>query len=1513
MSFSEISSFEADIAFFAKRHDPDTRRWFFDDFDKWFHDPGVSRAYVLLGDPGVGKSVMAAVLAQRMRKSEHLGAAYFCRHNDGTRNDPRYLLGTVAYQLCESNRQYNTFVGGEDRVRNVLNNSKLGVKELFTKLLQEPLGKCNPNQQRKLVIIDALDETEYESREDFLDLIMHRFPLLPEWLVFFISSRPEDSVQFRLKKYNPCVKICAGNSDRYNFYQQHEQDIHTFLKKRIDSSRITCAIEDISKNCHGLFLYAHYIVEEFRLSVDSGKKLNQLSELYPGDIDDFFLQNLKRVCDQVGQNLFRKLFGCAVVAPSPLPVSIIYYILMKENSNHDEQQVIDAVSQFVVLRTSDQTLTFLHNLIPAWLTDKTKASRKLFIDKKIAGEYLRNIFVEVLSYVVTESPSTCPTIDNQLKGYVFRVGEFVRDKFVRILSSIVNGPQPKCPVIDDKLKDYVFQVAVRFLCQNSEKDSLDAAFSCLKNYRFIERRILSGRIHIYHLLEDLKLVAGQLPSEEVKKQQILQEIIYAVESNVLILLECPHLLHTCLRNASKAVQEAVLIPQVSVPWLEWNVYAFPDTKLADMQCFATSPDKRTVAGANGRSIVFFDTSTAEAVSGPFEVSSDFIYDIDQLEFSPDGKFLFFGRLDKWLSIERRRVEAFPQFSGNSHVYKWGVLARDGQSIVVERNFLSNPSTCQSKCCLFNVLALWALKEIKESRSDEMTVSFCPKVLCREPGVQIKYLLERLGIETTLSQTRENPSLYDPSCHYCCKLKELTASSQESSLVAIRQVVVELYPLIFNHQVWDLQTGMPLLQQVFSNDAQLNPFTYLCHVTCAFSEYGLKMECSGIENAVSVGNIAAITAVCCAWFGRFHFRCSLELAWELELKLKNVNEGLEVVREQMQKLWRELEQEIEWLQKVEQECKLACVQELGWMVKLKLEQELELMWLSGVRQKLWLYSTSVTLSTELDPLWTMPRKGKPKCLVPTPLFKELHNEAFKFGVCTNIPKGFQDLVFDEGVHTVTCLSPGAKWVIEVGDLLKIRLLQRENQNRHIGKSEYTISEITSFTFTNDDLYFVYSSEGSLYALSFQTGAVLTSLSGCNPRYFTRERQFGYLFRGGTEEMAIFLKNLFSPFKFVGVPPVKPSVVGKSIAAMFRSSDTVMSVSSDSRVMLWQTTVNTEAIAFISESELTAPGSPALYVKKCVLSSDGKLIAIHDHYGSKVHLYSFVNSKVKEFPFNVFESKDESTVTCFSFSADCALLLFCIRTSRGDLFYEWDNENKVSNSFKSPVLLTVDCFCLSSSKRMLILCGEYHIEIWEYDKHPYRLLIRLAVEKPYNSAKFSQCTLSSDNQFLACCIADLIVLYSLRASDIDTSKRVLRGHLGIIEFCRFLKRNRYLISYGVDGMVFLWDISEVKAVTFARIAGEQESIATMALSPEEDRAVCFTSSGRVCMIKLCGLGSALSLRPFSTSAKGKEEMAEETLPLLEKIPSASQVLTSTIEDDTFESLSSSDSEDDMDYSE
>ena len=531
---------------------------------------------------------MSGALAQRTRKVGHLGAAYFCRHYDNTRNDPRYLLGTVACQLCDCNSQYCNLVGGEGGVSMMLNNSKLGVHELFTKLLEEPLSNCDPCQQRKLVIIDALDETEHESKEEFLDLVKERFPRLPKWLVFFITSRPEDTVQSRLERYNPCVRICAGNSEQHSLYQQHEQDIQRFLENKVDFSRVPYSVEEVTKKCNGLFLYAFYIAKVLKDSVNSGKidQLSQWSGFFPGDIEDFFHTNFKRVLKKLGKHLYRKLFGCIITAPAPLPVSFIWFVLNKENSDLDEQDVIDAVSLFVVLRTSNQTVTFLHNLIPAWITNKRKA-RKLFIDKKTAGEYLGSIFVQILSDVVEE---------------------------MQMLQSV-----------DADFQRFVLQVAVRFLCQHGDKDLLKDVFSYLTSYRFLEKRIRSGSIEIYHLLEDLKLAVSCFAGKEAQEQIILQEISLALETDVHVLLQCPHLLRSCIRNASNVVQNRILVPQVSAPWMEWNICDISAAEfLSGCNCFATASDKKTVAAAKGLSLFFVDSSTLQTVSGPFEFSQDTI-------------------------------------------------------------------------------------------------------------------------------------------------------------------------------------------------------------------------------------------------------------------------------------------------------------------------------------------------------------------------------------------------------------------------------------------------------------------------------------------------------------------------------------------------------------------------------------------------------------------------------------------------------------------------------------------------------------------------------------------------------------------------------------------------------------------------------------------------------------------------------------------------------------------------
>ena len=1376
--YVEIANCGRDIAFFSERLHKDTRQWLFEDFNTWFNNPGDSRAYVLLGDAGVGKSVIAGALAQQMIKTRQLGAAYFCRHNDGTRNDPRNLLGTIACQLCDCNCEYSSRMGGEDGVKMFLANSNLGVQELCTKLLEEPLSKCS-SFQRKLVVIDALDETEYKSRKDFICLIKERFPRLPEWLVFFITSRPEDMLQSRLEKYNPCVRICAGNSEQRNFYQQHEQDIQRYLEKTVNFSGLPYSVKDVVEKCSGLFLYAFFVAKELNSALHSGK-VDQVGDSFPGDIEDFFEKNLKRVYVKVGADLYRKLLGSIIAAPSPLPVSFISFILGRENSSLNEQKVIDAVSLFVGIQ---KTISFLHNLIPAWLTNKKKA-QELYIDEKRAGEFLAEIVKEVLS-------------------------------------AFVGDPGMKLKFIERDLQSCIVHFGIRLLCQHGEEDSLELVLRCLTSYHFLEGKIRSGRFGIYHLLKDFQYAAGCLAVEEKEKQNILQETYSALESDVHVLVESPQLLRSCILNASDVVQENVLVPQVSSPWFEWNILEFsPGEILSRCNCFAAASDKQTVVGADGRLLFFFSASMLQIVSGPFELSEDTISKITHLEFSSDGKFIFFGRLDKWFSVDGRCVEDIPQFAGNDIHYQWGLITTDRHYIAANTNGLHFPAMCERGCCLTELVALWAGKEIENSRKEEWTCSF-DGLSNRIAGIgimgrHVRHLMKCLGVDPRFYKNHVMFIPDDPSCDFCCRLKKLAESSKELCLEAVRQLIIDLYPRLFQYQIWNLQSGQPLLRDVFDQDAQLNPFAYFCHVTVAYYLPGKGIECSGVVKVISVCNIAVVTAV--------YFLLQLELE--------------------------------------------RCVHsELSGIGMLELEGRL------------------------FAELRTGGGRGVERGV-------EQFCNSFKSDFFMHFPEGFLNLLRNEFSR---CISPGKNWFVNLSVNGRLELTRIKKKNRRKIKStkdEHKITEISHFTFTNDDRLVVYSSmKNSLHAVCLQTGKVFTSVSGCNFALFKREKQRGYLFRSSGEERGVFLKNLCSPFKFLRFCAQKFDSMMFS-STMFSSSHTVTCISPASVVSLWNFKDHDDFMFFKIITSFPLSDSPGTLASppKYVFSPDGKLIALQQK--DKITLHCVEESQ--RYYCTVFEGNFGDVDACLQFSADSSLLFVCIQDSlKGPHFYVWDIRKKaMSHSFESPgLLLTLDCFCISSDVSYLILCGGYNeIEVCEFKnlKDSFSLLQSVGVEKFYNSVKFSLCNVSQDNELLVCCIANLIYVYKLTVGNIYSSRKILRGHLGKIEFCRFLKGNLFLISYSVDGVVFLWNITDSKAIGFAKIAHGEEKIVSMAVSPEEDRAVCFLSSGGVCEITLCKLECTLSSKLLTALTEGKLDAPETKTQLAKHMPSTSNIPTSSLED-------------------
>ena len=494
------------------------------------------------------------------------------------------------------------------------------------------------------------------------------------------------------------------------------------MQNKVDFSSLLHSPEELTNQCNGMFLYAFYIAEMFKTETYFESKI------LPENIYGFFRKNFKRLHDKLGKDFYQKLFGCVVMSPSSLPLSFISFLLKKERPSADEQEVIDVVSQFVTLRNTDNTFAFLHGLIPEWLTDEQKASRKLYVEKDEASKYYRNIIVHYLNAFLQDES------ENHFLNKV----------------SLVN---------------YMLCVGFYFLCKSGIKDSKhsEIIFNCLTNYRFLQLRIKSSKIGIYSLIDELEFSIKRL-SFDASKKAVLGDISSALKRDKIILVGNHQLLHSCLCSSTCLVCNKVIPENMSGAEFRSNIkvpLAREISSHIDLDCGAFSHDKKLFAAGKGQYLYLYDGFSFDTILGPVEVMDG---SISHLEFSPDDKFVFFGRLDEWFSVHEKCVVEVSQFSGKRASYVWGSFICDGKYIAVRRAVQHDRDAP-----INNELIRWA------------------KCECPPKNANLEILLRKLN--------------------YLMRLPK-----SDSVKTAIRNYIVCNYAEIFEGQIWNVQTGRLCLRK-----------------------------------------------------------------------------------------------------------------------------------------------------------------------------------------------------------------------------------------------------------------------------------------------------------------------------------------------------------------------------------------------------------------------------------------------------------------------------------------------------------------------------------------------------------------------------------------------------------------------------------------------------------------------------------------------------------------------------
>ena len=132
----------------------------------------------------------------------------------------------------------------------------MSVEELFALLYKEPLNTVVDPGRNMLMVLDGLDESEYQGRNELLDAIVQQFSKLPTWIRFLVTTRPARNITEKLKMLNPFE---LQSSDERNL-----QDIRTFLKQNlprgIKEENMDELLDRLVLKSEGLMLYAYFLI-----------------------------------------------------------------------------------------------------------------------------------------------------------------------------------------------------------------------------------------------------------------------------------------------------------------------------------------------------------------------------------------------------------------------------------------------------------------------------------------------------------------------------------------------------------------------------------------------------------------------------------------------------------------------------------------------------------------------------------------------------------------------------------------------------------------------------------------------------------------------------------------------------------------------------------------------------------------------------------------------------------------------------------------------------------------------------------------------------------------------------------------------------------------------------------------------------------------------------------------------------------------------------------------------------
>ena len=375
------------------------REWVFEEIDRWLQQ-GNERFFILTGEPGIGKSAIAARLTQIR---DDVAAYHFCRAGDVETVRPARILRSLAAQLGEHLPDYGQALANTIKpvhlrievninigsmtgsqvtgvyIENLKESDPENELDILIRAPLEELQKMYAERQQAqpalaVILIDSLDEAVTTTGTNLVKLLtqLSKSTSLPSWVRFIMTSRPERRV---LRGFEPLKPYHLRETS-----DESLADIRRYVEDRVDQPALQnrlqvnqvqpqTLITEITNLSHGNFLYTTLLLND----IEAGRQaLDNLAAL-PKSLDDIYHGFLSRFSEEDWSDRYKPIFGVLTVAQEP--------ISEKQISNFtkiDSEDVRDSIRiarQFFDVEVNEQqkeTYSIFHQSLRDYLLDEDR-------------------------------------------------------------------------------------------------------------------------------------------------------------------------------------------------------------------------------------------------------------------------------------------------------------------------------------------------------------------------------------------------------------------------------------------------------------------------------------------------------------------------------------------------------------------------------------------------------------------------------------------------------------------------------------------------------------------------------------------------------------------------------------------------------------------------------------------------------------------------------------------------------------------------------------------------------------------------------------------------------------------------------------------------------------------------------------------------------------------------------------------------------------------------------------